>query len=236
MFAGPNGSGKSTLIQSITGKFNIGYFINADVIQSHLARNKFLDYQALNLFPHDIKVEDWISFVKNKTETDARFKLNDFKHVMFEGEYLICSKPINSYIAAVLGEFFRNQLYLNNHSFSFETVMSHPSKVVFLKDLQERGYKTYLYFICTKDPKINIQRVKDRFYKGGHLVDEDKIRQRYLRSLALLKDAFNIVDRAFIIDNSKKEREFIIEKNNDQVTVFQRKVPEWIYHYLLSQL
>ena len=32
MFAGPNGSGKSTLIEDVKKYYNVGYFINADVI------------------------------------------------------------------------------------------------------------------------------------------------------------------------------------------------------------
>jgi predicted ABC-type ATPase len=36
MFAGPNGSGKTTLIEQIGQQFNLGYFINADLIQKSL--------------------------------------------------------------------------------------------------------------------------------------------------------------------------------------------------------
>ena len=32
MFAGPNGSGKSTLIEDVKKHYNVGYFINADMI------------------------------------------------------------------------------------------------------------------------------------------------------------------------------------------------------------
>ena len=36
MFAGPNGSGKSTLIEDVKKHYNVGYFINADVIEKQL--------------------------------------------------------------------------------------------------------------------------------------------------------------------------------------------------------
>ncbi len=37
-----------------------------------------------------------------------------------------------------------------------------------LKKANELGYKTYLYFIATESPKINISRVKYRVSRGGH--------------------------------------------------------------------
>lgn len=46
-----------------------------------------------------------------------------------------------------------------------------------------KGFKSYLYFICTKDLGINKQRVKNRISEGGHAVSDQKIEQRYYRSL-----------------------------------------------------
>jgi predicted ABC-type ATPase len=61
--------------------------------------------------------------------------------------------------------------------------MSHPSKVALLARAQMAGYRTYLYFIATDDPAINISRVRNRVKLGGHAVPEDRIVQRYHRSL-----------------------------------------------------
>ena len=61
-------------------------------------------------------------------------------------------------------------------SFSFETVMSHPSKIKELKKAKEKGYRIYLYFVCTDDAEINVNRVANRIEKGGHPVDVYKIR------------------------------------------------------------
>lgn len=51
-------------------------------------------------------------------------------------------------------------------------------------------------------PEINISRVKNRVTMGGHNVPEDKIVQRYHRSLELLFDAVQYTDRAYIFDSS----------------------------------
>ena len=48
---------------------------------------------------------------------------------------------------------------------------------------------SYLYYIATSDPYINISRVKNRVILKGHDVPEDKITNRYYRSLGFLKEA-----------------------------------------------
>jgi len=121
-------------------------------------------------------------------------------------------------------------------TFSFETVMSHESKVRFLEKAKAFGFTTYLYFICTHDPQINVQRVKNRVIEGGHDVMETKIVSRYFRSLDLLCEAFLVADRAFIIDSSNKMREVFMEKKQDNVVIHQDEAPGWVDEYLLEKL
>jgi predicted ABC-type ATPase len=80
--------------------------------------------------------------------------------------------------------------------------MSHRSKVDLLAQAQRLGYRTYLYFVATDDPAINISRVRNRVSQGGHAVPEEKIEERYHRSLNLLMDAIRHSHRAYIFDNS----------------------------------
>lgn len=80
--------------------------------------------------------------------------------------------------------------------------MSHPSKVALLARAQQADYRTYLYYIATDDPAINISRVANRVKLGGHPVPADRIEQRYHRSLALLRDAIRHTNRAYVFDNS----------------------------------
>jgi predicted ABC-type ATPase len=82
---------------------------------------------------------------------------------------------VNSYLASVLADFLRRKALDEGRSLSFETVMSHPDKVDVLKEAQARGFRTYLYYIATEDPEINLQRVKNRVVAGGHDVPADKI-------------------------------------------------------------
>jgi predicted ABC-type ATPase len=68
---------------------------------------------------------------------------------------------VDSYWASVAGDFLRQELLKQRASFTIETVMSHRSKVDFLTEAQQMGYRTYLYFIATDDVAINISRVRN---------------------------------------------------------------------------
>ena len=63
--------------------------------------------------------------------------------------------------------------------FTIETVMSHPSKLNFMRKAQEKGFKVYLYFVALADPELNKHRVQTRIAQGGHPVAEEKICERY---------------------------------------------------------
>ena len=68
----------------------------------------------------------------------------------------------HSYAGSIISAFLRHHLTEKKLSFCFETVMSHTSKIEEIKEVKERGYKTYLYFISTDNPKVNISRVENR--------------------------------------------------------------------------
>ncbi len=75
----------------------------------------------------------------------------------------------------------------------------------------KKGSRTYLYYVATDDPLINISRVLQRSRKGGHSVPEDKTIARYKRSLGLLMQAIKCSDRAYIFDNSGHGSSWIAE-------------------------
>lgn len=87
-------------------------------------------------------------------------------------------------------------------SFSFETVMSHPSKIEVLRRARSLGYFVVLYFVGTESPVLNIERVRQRVALGGHDVPHDRIVARYERTMALLPEAIVECDSAVLFDNS----------------------------------
>lgn len=80
--------------------------------------------------------------------------------------------------------------------------MSHRSKVDLFRWARSIGYRTYLYYIATETPQINLDRVALRVANGGHDVPPEKVLHRYYRSLELLPEAIYRSDRAYLFDNS----------------------------------
>ena len=87
-------------------------------------------------------------------------------------------------------------------SFSFETVMSHPSKVEILARAKEYGFFIQLFFIGVDDPRINVERVALRVMQGGHDVPTDRIVERWYRTMELLSQAISLSDQAYVFDNT----------------------------------
>ncbi|MBL9115313.1 MAG: zeta toxin family protein [Verrucomicrobiaceae bacterium] len=200
MFAGPNGSGKST-IKSVVPANLLGIYVNPDEIQKEIEDRGFLD-----VHQYDVKTtRDEILGYFMDSPLLRRADLDDEAACLrfTDGKLDFFEVIVNAYFASVAADFLRQKLLEQRRSFSFETVMSSPDKVQLLQKAQGLGYRTYLYYIATDDPSINVSRVKARVQLGGHDVPEDKIVNRYARSLNLLLDAVKHTNRAYLFDNSR---------------------------------
>ena len=145
------------------------------------------------------------------------------------------NKKTHSYEAAILTDFFRQELISNGIKLSFETVMSHPSKIETLLLSKNNNYKNYLYFISTEDVEINKSRVKERVLNGGHQVPEHKIEERYYRSLELLQPAIKETYRTFVFDNSGNKARLILDIYKGNIVTYRSKsIPKWVDKYCLG--
>ena len=223
IFAGPNGSGKSTIINELQLNYNLGVFLNADEIQAKLNQNRFLDYTAYIQRP--LNNSEWHSFL-NQSE---RHPSQNLKLLQFNEFYITTKNSLDGYDAAIIADFFRLFLLDGDRTFSFETVFSHASKIELIKSAKAKGFKVYYYFICTMDPMINVQRVKNRVVQGGHDVDEERIRSRYYRSLELMFEAF-------ILDTTYEESDIIVEKKGLDIILHTDIIPTWVNEYLIKYL
>lgn len=184
MFAGPNGSGKSTIKDMLPPEW-LGVYVNADEMEKAIRVNGFLNLAEFEVTAQDAELQ---AFLQASTLLAKAGLLAPARQLqLVGGQVRFGAVEVNSYFASVLADFIRHKLLAAKMSFTFETVMSSPDKVTFLKKAQEAGYRTYLYFVATEDPDINVARVQYRVQTGGHPVAEDKIRSRYTRSLALLR-------------------------------------------------
>jgi predicted ABC-type ATPase len=122
-------------------------------------------------------------------------------------------------------------------SFTFETVMSHVSKVEFLQDCKDAGFETVLYFVGTRDPRLNVARVAQRVALGGHDVPLERIVSRYARSLGLLPRALEIADTAYVFDNSGPDDfRLCLSKSRRQgapAYLLEDSAPEWVRRLVL---
>jgi predicted ABC-type ATPase len=227
IFAGPNGSGKTTVKNSLSkSEAWFGVYINPDIIESNILNQGYFDPTALGI---DFDTEELIRFFRQSVLLTSK---------SVSGEQIVLSGTaerihfsgcrFNSYHSAVLCDFLRRQALKQGISFTFETVMSSSDKVDLMHEAKRVGYRTYLYFVSTDDPAINIQRVKIRVDQGGHDVPEKKIISRYTRSIGLLLSAIQASDRAFIFDTSDEKATFIAEiENGTTLSIMVDEIPSW---------
>lgn len=227
MFAGPNGSGKSTF-KSVLRTELLGIYLNPDEIEREIRAHGFLDLRAF-----DVKAtaDEAFAFLENSSLLKAAELTSSAARLQFKDNQLIfASVAVNAYFASVIADFLRCKLLERRIPFTIETVMSSPDKVKLLETAQRLGYRTYLYYIATDDPEINISRVRNRVRQGGHDVPEDKIVSRYGRSLNLLMDAIAHTNRAYIFDNSTQDqtRTWLAEVTDGRVLEMRTDLmPAW---------
>ncbi len=258
VFAGPNGSGKSSIIKKILAtevkkgvKLDFGSYINADDIAQDLLK-KGHDFSKFNI---NFDEKEFFEIVSDSGLISKDFTLDQFKNCIgialnkftLADEFIKNKKErVHERAAQIIADYFRKKLLAEDKKFSFETVFSHPGKVDIIKQATAKGYKVYLYFVSTEHPDINVYRIKKvRVKQKGHDVPEDKIRDRYYRSMDLLYEAAQNVYQAYFFDNSKEGSEYTMfahfklnaegEKQWDE-EVDHDLFPDWFKIYYSSKI
>ena len=234
MFAGPNGSGKSTIKEVIPAHL-LGVYLNADDIEKQIRQTGQCD---LTAYIKTASAQDAIHYFQASTFLLSAGLQEQIQYIKAQGHILDFScVAINSYFSSVLVDFLRRQLLKEKISFSFETVMSSKDKIEFLQLAQQQGFRTYLYFVATADPEINISRVAYRVKMGGHPVPPDKIVQLYYRSLNYLIDAVTYAHRAYLFDNSTDSDSVLLAEITDGVELELKvdTVPQWFKTAILDK-
>lgn len=95
----------------------------------------------------------------------------------------------------------RAALIASGKSFVSETVFSHPSKIALIQEAQAARYSVVLLVVCMDQPERLILRVRQRVSEGGHAVPDQRILDRYPRTLTHLKVAVRLADMAMLFDN-----------------------------------
>jgi len=239
IIAGPNGSGKSTFIDKLRQNYDCGVYINTDELEKGLR-----DKHYINLTDYHVEAvpENFEQFLNSDNSQSLIQKASEEGIVIslsFKENILLSGEETNSYEAALAGEFIKNCLLASGELFTFETVMSHSSKLDFMRKAKELGYKIYVYFISTESVEINIRRVAQRVQKKGHNVEEGRIRSRFINTQKLLSQIIPLTHRTFLFDNSKEDDPLKIVAEiytGKELKVETDDVPSWVYEYVLVPL
>lgn len=235
MFAGPNGSGKSTVKTDIPASF-LGTYLNPDEIERLVRQDGFYDLAGVSL---SVEEQEIVSFFDAHPLTRKAGQQQSSVIGVDEaaGRIYFVAERFNSYTSAILTDFLRQKLIQTGHSFTFETVMSSADKLQTLQKAQQEGFRTYLYYVATEDPLINVARIQHRVRTGGHPVPTDKVIERYHRSLNLLLDAIRLTNRAYIFDNSGSSRVWVAEVTEGTSIQLQTdSTPGWFVKAVLDKL
>jgi predicted ABC-type ATPase len=204
----------------------IGIYINPDEIEKAAKESGRLEFSDFQL---EAEGDEVLGFIREHRLVRSAGLDEEAAKIGFSSNGLnFQTVAMNSYFASVLSDFIRNKLLEVQLSFTFETVMSSDDKIAFMLKARESGYRTYLYFVATEDPDININRVRNRVAAGGHPVPTEKIVQRYGRCLNLLPAAIAASNRAYIFDNSGADLVLLAEVTDGTDLEFKvDEVPDW---------
>ena len=135
-----------------------------------------------------------------------------------------------SYKAAEIAAARRSEMLTEGKSFATETVFSHPSKLDIIEVARKHGYIVIVMHVGVDSPDLSVARVRERVAEGGHDVPEDKVRARFERGGALIRQAVLRADRGLVFDNSR------LNEPPRQVLVFAHgrlaqvvpDLPQWV--------
>ena len=108
----------------------------------------------------------------------------------------------------------QNTALKEKKSFAIETTFSGNREFKLIEKAKAKNFKVNLVYIGLKKPVTNIHRVKARVAQGGHHIPTKDITRRYKRSMENLTQAFDVVDRLFVLDNSGKKHRLCLVREN----------------------
>ena len=141
--------------------------------------------------------------------------------------------------SALFCQQWREECLANGQSLIFETVMSSPDKIDFIRRAKQAGYFVRIFFISTISPTINASRIARRVMKGGHDVPIAKIISRYVKSIANCAEIAPEVDRLYVYDNSREDEKALpLFRLRDGVLgkLYVQSLPRWAENILPETL
>ena len=95
-------------------------------------------------------------------------------------------------------------LFRQRADFCIETTLATRSLKKMVKAAQEQGYFVTVLYFWLRSPDMAVERVKARVEAGGHFIEENVVRRRYIVGLNyFFRDYVPECDRWILADNSE---------------------------------
>lgn len=168
------------------------------------------------LEPYGIEAFDW------DKEFEALWKGFGYDQAVIDGVRESTNSKFQSHI---------ENAFTDKISVAYETNFHTTFNIDLAKKAKGLGYITVLYFLALKNPKIAVNRVKERVRKGGHAVSKSTIIERFNKGLKLLDHyAIQAYDRVAVFNSSERfELQFVIE---NQLVEFTKNLDSDIINLL----
>jgi len=124
------------------------------------------------------------------------------------------------------------ELLKSKSDFMIESNLAKNSDYEWIKNLIKHGYEVVLYFLCTDDINVNINRILRRVKEGGHDIPPEIVIHRYKMSLTYLKTKLRLFKEIYLIDNSGNEAIELGFIKNDQLIELSFDLPKWFNEIL----
>ena len=107
-----------------------------------------------------------------------------------------------------------NELLETNKNFAFETTLATKSYKSKIAEAKSKNYSVTLLFFWLQNVELAIERVKTRVLEGGHNIETEVIKRRYINGIKNLFEIYlPIADEIMIFDNSEGKHILIAKKS-----------------------
>lgn len=122
---------------------------------------------------------------------------------------------------------WRNRLLAERADFAIETTLAGNTPIKLMRDAKAADYRITLVYVGLASATLSASRVIARFLRGGHPVPVEHIRRRYPDTMAKLRIAVEIADRAYVFDNSGPQRRLLLNRENGRNKFVSTTMPSW---------
>lgn len=141
-------------------------------------------------------------------------KSSIYRHLSAEGEFINADQiavemrethPVNTDFAAGREAMRRIDAHLGEQRFFvFETTLGGQQPLKMMQRARDAGFHVALVFVALSSADLHVARVAQRVSQGGHHIDAELIRRRYITAFDNLLSALPIAHETALYDNSAR--------------------------------